>query len=73
MHTSNTDVQALNNPAPRFLQSQNVARSNFHLNAAMSAAKQIRFQYSKPSKNKLVRECLDQLQAFLASSKGVRP
>lgn len=26
MHTSNTDVQALNNPAPRFLQSENVAR-----------------------------------------------
>ena len=26
MHTSNLDVQALNNPAPRFLQSQNVAR-----------------------------------------------
>lgn len=62
-----------NESAPRFLQSQNVARSNFHLNAAMSAAKQIRFQYSKPSKNKLVQECLDQLQAFLASSKGVRP
>lgn len=73
MHTSNTDVQALNNPAPRFLQSQNVARKNFHFDAAMSAAKQIRFQYSKPSKNQLVRECLDQLQAFLASSKGVRP
>lgn len=27
MHTSNTDVQALNNPAPRFMQSQNVART----------------------------------------------
>ncbi len=27
MHTSNPDVQALNNPAPRFLQSQNVART----------------------------------------------
>lgn len=27
MHTSNTDVQALNNPAPLFLQSQNVART----------------------------------------------
>lgn len=27
MHTSSTDVQALNNPAPRFLQSQNVART----------------------------------------------
>lgn len=27
MHTSNNDVQALNNPAPRFLQSQNVART----------------------------------------------
>lgn len=26
MHTSNADVQALNNPAPRFLQSKNVAR-----------------------------------------------
>ena len=26
MHTSHIDVQALNNPAPRFLQSQNVAR-----------------------------------------------
>lgn len=73
MHTSNLDVQALNNPAPRFLQSQNVARNDFHLSAAMSAAKQIRSQYSKPSKTKLVRECLDQLRAFLASSKGVRP
>ena len=62
-----------NESAPRFLQSQNVARSNFHLNAAMTAAKQIRFQYSKPSKNKLVRECLDHLQAFLASSEGARP
>ena len=62
-----------NASAPRFATSENVARSDFHLNAAMSAAKQIRFQYSKPSKNKLVRECLDQLQAFLASSKGVRP
>lgn len=61
------------NIAPRFLQSQNVARNDFHLCAAMSAAKQIRFQYSKPSKTKLVRECLDQLRAFLASSKGVRP
>ena len=27
MHTSHIDVQALNNPAPRFLQSQNVART----------------------------------------------
>ena len=26
MHTSNLDVQALNNPAPRFSQSENVAR-----------------------------------------------
>jgi len=63
----------INESAPRFAMSENVARSNFHLDAAMSAAKQIRFQYSKPSKNQLVRECLDQLQAFLASSKGVRP
>ena len=62
-----------NESAPRFLQSQNVARNDFHLSAAMSAAKQIRFQYSKPSKTKFVRECLDQLRAFLASSKGVRP
>ncbi|AZE53650.1 hypothetical protein C4K03_1479 [Pseudomonas synxantha] len=62
-----------NESAPRFSIAENVARGNFHLNAAMTAAKQIRFQYSKPSKNQLVRECLDQLQAFLASSKGVRP
>lgn len=62
-----------NESAPRFAISENVARSNFHLNAAMSAAKQIRFQYSKPSKNKLVREYLDHLQAFLASSEGARP
>lgn len=27
MHTSNTDVQALNNPAPRFSISENVART----------------------------------------------
>ncbi|WP_338568781.1 hypothetical protein V6L78_19880 [Pseudomonas canadensis] len=73
MNTQSTPVNTPNNLAPRFSQSENVARSNFHLNAAMSAAKQIRFQYSKPSKNQLVRECLDQLQAFLASSKGVRP
>lgn len=26
MHTSNTDVQALNNPAPRFSIAENVAR-----------------------------------------------
>ncbi|WP_143519827.1 hypothetical protein [Pseudomonas moraviensis] len=68
-----TQGNTSNESAPRFLQSQNVARCNFHLDAAMSAAKQIRFQYSKPSKNKLVRECLDHLQAFLASSEGARP
>lgn len=68
-----TEGNTPHDAAPRFSISENVAQSNFHLNAAMSAAKQIRFQYSKPSKNQLVRECLDQLQAFLASSKGVRP
>ncbi|OKO50335.1 hypothetical protein [Pseudomonas sp. BTN1] len=73
MHQHTESINSPNNPAPRFSISENVAPSNFHLNAAMSAAKQIRFQYSKPSKNKLVRECLDQLQEFLASSKGVRP
>ncbi|MGO3563704.1 hypothetical protein [Pseudomonas helleri] len=73
MNTQTNLVNSPNNLAPRFSQPENVARCNFHLDAAMSAAKQIRFQYSKPSKNKLVRECLDHLQAFLASSEGARP
>lgn len=73
MHQSIQTINTPANVATRFAGSENVSPSFPHLTSAMNAAKQIRFQYSKPSKNKLVRECLDQLQAFLASSKGVRP
>ncbi len=73
MHHQTETINTPINPAPRFSIAENVALNDFHLSAAMSAAKQIRSQYSKPSKTKLVRECLDQLRAFLASSKGVRP
>lgn len=73
MHHPNQTINTPANVATPFAASENVSRINFHLSAAMHAANQIRFQYSKPSKNQLVRECLDQLRAFLASSKGVRP
>ena len=73
MPTTQSIVNTPASVATQFGSGENVSRSNFHINAAMSAAKQIRFQYSKPSKRQLVRECLDQLQAFLASSKDVRP
>ncbi|WP_157720186.1 hypothetical protein [Pseudomonas prosekii] len=73
MNTQSSLVNTPANVATRFAESENVSRIDFHLSAAMHAANQIRFQYSKPSKNQLVRECLDQLRAFLASSKGARP
>ncbi|QAY85376.1 hypothetical protein [Pseudomonas arsenicoxydans] len=73
MHHQIESINTPANVATRFGNSENVSRIDFHLCAAMRAAKQIRFQYSKPSKKQLVRECLDQLRAFLASSKGARP
>lgn len=68
-----TNINTPANVATRFSQSENVSPAFFHLSLSMNAAQQIRFQYSKPAKKQLVRECLGQLQAFLASSKGVRP
>lgn len=58
MHTSNTDVQALNNPAPRFLQSQNVARE-----VSMSSS-EIADLTRKLHKNVIrdIREMLDELK-----------
>ena len=58
MHTSNLDVQALNNPAPRFLQSQNVARE-----VSMSSS-EIADLTRKLHKNVIrdIREMLDELK-----------
>ncbi len=58
MHTSNTDVQALNNPAPHFLQSQNVARE-----VSMSSS-EISDLTRKLHKNVIrdIREMLDELK-----------
>ncbi|MCM8742387.1 hypothetical protein [Pseudomonas koreensis] len=72
MHQS---IQTINTPASvatQFGNGENVSPSFTHLTSAMNAAEQIRFQYSKPAKKQLVRECLDQLRAFLAYSKGAR-
>jgi hypothetical protein len=38
---------------------------SFHQSAAMYAANMIRFQYTKESKNRFRRECLDHLKASL--------
>ncbi|MBC3233986.1 hypothetical protein [Pseudomonas lurida] len=38
---------------------------SFHQSAAMHAANMIRFQYTKESKTKFRRECLDHLKASL--------
>lgn len=73
MHQSIQTINTPANVATRFAGSENVSPSFPHLTSAMNAAKQIRFQYSKPAKQQLVRECLDQLRAFLAYSKGARP
>lgn len=58
MHTSNLDVQTLNNPAPRFLQSQNVARE-----VSMSSS-EIADLTRKLHKNVIrdIREMLDELK-----------
>jgi len=72
MHSSTDTGNTPANVATRFAGSENVSLAFDHLTSAMDAAKQIRFQYSKPAKQQLVRECLDQLRAFLAYSKGAR-
>lgn len=72
MHSSIDTSNSQANVATRFAGPENVSRDFAHLTLAMNAAKQIRFQYSKPAKKQLVRECLDQLRAFLAYSKGAR-
>lgn len=67
MHTSNLDVQALNNPAPRFKRDENVAHDkSFHQSAAMHAARMIGYQYTREAKNEFRRECIDHLKASLA-------
>ena len=61
-------VVNINESAPRFLQSQNVAHTrNYHLSAAMHAAQMVRFQYTQGAKNQFRRECLDHLKASLAT------
>ena len=52
-------------PAPRNGSYENVART--HLEAAQKAAGLVRCQYSRQSKNQLIRQCLHNLQAFLAA------
>lgn len=67
MHTTNPDVQGLNDPAPRNDKLQFVARDiAAHQEAAMLAARMIRFQYSTESKNRFRRECVNNLKASLA-------
>ena len=68
MHHQTESINTPNNPAPRFLQSQNVAHTrNYHLSAAMHAAHMVRFQYTQGAKNQFKRECLDHLKASLAT------
>jgi hypothetical protein len=67
MHTTNPDVQGLNDPAPRNEQSLFVAPDiSAHQEAAMLAARMIRFQYSTQAKNRFRRECVNSLKASLA-------
>lgn len=51
--------------APQNANHDFVARNHFEL--AVSAARQVRAQYSRQSKRQLVRECLQHLHAFLAA------
>jgi hypothetical protein len=51
-----------------FDHSQNVSqRCTTHQSAAMHAALLVRFQYSRESKSRFRRECLDHLKASLSS------
>lgn len=43
---------------------------SFHQSAAMHAARMVRFQYTKESKTKFRRECLDHLKASLNREEG---
>lgn len=65
MHTQNLSLQPNNGRAPQNGNHYFVARSHFEL--AVSAARQVRGQYSRQSKRQLVRECLQHLHAFLAA------
>lgn len=51
--------------APQNAHRDFVARNHFE--QAVSAARQVRAQYSRQSKRQLVRECLQHLHAFLAA------
>ncbi|NWC11974.1 hypothetical protein HX776_24620 [Pseudomonas agarici] len=67
MHSSIDAGNTLNNLAPRFSQSENVAHErNYHISAAMHAVRMVRFQYTKEAKNQFRRECLDHLRASLS-------
>ena len=67
MHQS---IQTINTPASvaTHFRNQNFVSHelSFHQSAAMYAAKMVRFQYTKESKTKFRRECLDHLKASLA-------
>lgn len=59
-----TEIETIN---PKAFVSHQVS---FHQSAAMYAANMVKFQYTKESKSKFRRECLDHLKASLASGKG---
>lgn len=56
-----------NHSAPRNSQTQIVARDvEYHQAAAMRAARMIAHQYTRETKNKFKRECLDHLMASVS-------
>ncbi|MBB1614502.1 hypothetical protein A9978_18865 [Pseudomonas sp. UMC65] len=71
MHTQNDSSNSPPSVATRFADSENVSHvQNFHQSAAMYAARMVRFQYTRDSKIKFQRECLDHLKASLNKAKG---
>ncbi|WDH25017.1 hypothetical protein [Pseudomonas chlororaphis] len=72
MHTSTNSSNTQDNVATRFPGSENVSHvQSFHQSAAMYAAHMVRFQYTRDSKNKFRRECLEHLKASLEKGAAV--
>lgn len=71
MHTQNDSGNSHPSLATRFADSENVSHvQNFHQSAAMYVARMVRLQYTRDSKTKFRRECLDHLKASLNTAKG---
>ncbi|MCK8669387.1 hypothetical protein M1M11_31375 [Pseudomonas azerbaijanoccidens] len=67
MHHQTNSINTSSSVATHFHNPNFVSHElSFHQSAAMYAAKMVRFQYTKESKTKFRRECLDHLKASLA-------